>query len=341
MKNLIKVNAYDEFREKINEVKDACDFIPDVTTKDGYEKSKRVALDVGKIKTALEKKRKELKADSIAYGKMIDSEAKIIVAELEQFQTPHLEAYKELDRLKKEREQQRKDKLEERVDFIRNLPELMRESDSSGVKDALDSLHNEECLDFFEYTEQALKARNSSRSALGDLYASKLKSEKEAVELAELRRKQAEQEQKEREEKIAREASEKAEAQAKAAKEAEQRAIEQANEAIKQREASEAKAKLDAQMAEERRIEAEANAKLAAEKAAEDARLAEVQRQQQQAKKEAEELEAREANKRHIGDIRKAAKSALMDICDIDEKKAKEIILAINAGHIPNVSIQY
>ena len=91
---LVKVNEYDEFRSKVEEVKEACNFLPDVTTDEGYAKSKRVALDVGKVRTAVDKKRKELKKESLDFGRLIDSEAKSLAAELEQFQLPHKNAYK-------------------------------------------------------------------------------------------------------------------------------------------------------------------------------------------------------------------------------------------------------
>lgn len=362
MNQIVKVNEYDEFREKVDEIKGVCNFIPDVTTSDGYEKSKRVSLDIGKVLTSLEKTRIKKKADSIAFGKLVDFEAKAIREELEVFQLPHKEAYKELDNLKKEREATRKANLEMRVETIRSLPEAMRDSDSEGVKMALESLQQEGCLDFYEYTEHALKARNASKSELSNMYADKLKAEKDAVELAELRRKQAEQKQNDREERIAREASEKAEREAEAAKQAEQVAIEQASEAVRQREAADKKAKIDAELAEQRRIAAEeqakrnteaaaqeaensmalaaATAKKQAETAAINARNAEILRQQE---KEAEELagiKRREANNRHVGSIRKAVKESLIAV-GLDEAMAKKVVLAIHNKDIPNVTIKY
>jgi len=86
---LIKVTEYDEFREKLEEVKEACNFLPDVSTDDGYDKSKRISLDVGKSLTALDKRRKELKAESLAFGRQVDSEAKTIREVLEELQEPH------------------------------------------------------------------------------------------------------------------------------------------------------------------------------------------------------------------------------------------------------------
>lgn len=185
-----EVTAYNEFRAKINEVKDSCYFLPDVSVEEGYKKSKRVALDVGKILTALDAKRKELKADSLAYGRKIDAEAAGIREELEGYQLPHKQAYKELDGMKKQREAERKADLERRLDEMAGLPDAMRDSSSDGVKMALESLHMEECEDFYEYTMQALKARNESKKILSALFHQKLKEEQDAVELAALRKEQ-------------------------------------------------------------------------------------------------------------------------------------------------------
>ena len=348
---LITITEYDEFREKMEEVKEACNFLPDMTTDDGYEKSKRVALDVGKVLTGLEKARKAKKAESIATGKAIDSEAKSIVATLEKFQLPHKDAYKELDQLKKQREQDRKDSLEERVNEFRNMPEMMSDMDSGAIKGAMEEIAANECLDFYEFTEQALKARNTAKSELSKMFADKLKQEKDAAELAELRKKQAEQEQKDREESIAKAASEKAEAAAAQAKAAEQAAIEQAAEAVKQREAAELRAKLDAELAEGQRILdaqetknqialASAIAKKQAETAAINAHNRAILEQEEKEAVEAAEVERREADKRHVGAIRKAAKESLMAV-GLDEAMAKKVVLAIHANDIANVSIKY
>jgi colicin import membrane protein len=50
--------------------------------------------------------------------------------------------------------------------------------------------------------------------------------------------------------------------------------------------------------------------------------------------------EKRERDKRHVGAVRKAAKEAFIAE-GLTEEQAKTIVLAINAGKIPNVSIKY
>lgn len=390
------IQLYSEFEAQLAGLEDTCNFLPDVSTDDGYEKSKRVSLDAGKVLTNLEKARKELKAESLEKGRAIDSEAKVIVAKIEAFQLPHKDAYKELDGLRKQREIDRKEALSERVRVIRELPESMADSDSNGVKMALESLQVEECLDFYEFTAEALKARNASKEALSKMFADKLTYEKEQVELAELRIKQAEQEQKDRDECIAKEAAAAAEAQAEEAKAAERRAIEQAALAVKQREAAEAAEEVQKEINrvdyhkrmikhiedcgngfiggeihsygilfheleekividesfEEFREQAEkardgallklkAMQEKDAERAEEAAELEE--RRQAEAGKEAEAFDKakREANKKHIGKIRKAAKEDLMAKCDISEDVAKAVVLAIASGSIQHVTINY
>jgi len=184
MSNIIE---YDAFRAKIKAIDVACDFVPEVSTTDGYEKSKRVALDVGKVLTALEKKRKELKEDILIRGRAIDGEAKAIKSELESFQGPHKEAYQRLDKEKKERKEKRAAELQGRVDFIAGLPAAMVDADSESVKEAMQDLHSNECLDFYEFTSDALQARKASIDALADMFSRKLQQEADNAELKRLR----------------------------------------------------------------------------------------------------------------------------------------------------------
>jgi hypothetical protein len=195
-------------------------------------------------------------------------------------------------------------------------------------------------LDFYEFSAQALNARNDSQKELAEMYAAKLKSEQEAVELAELREKQAAQDQKDHDERIAREASEQAEAQADAARQAEQKAIEQAAEAVKQREAVEKQSLIDAELAKERATEAARQAKINAENATKKALADERERQRLEQEKAAFEVAKREANTKHIGKIRCEAKESIMAL-GIAEDVAKKLVLAIHNKKITNVSISY
>jgi colicin import membrane protein len=343
------VVEYDEFRVKMEEVKDACNFIPDMTTDDGYAKSKRVSLNVGKVLTALEKRRKEAKAESLEYGRKLDSEAGVIADELHQFQLPHKEAYRELDTLRKEREEARKSKLEQRVRDMRDLPDLMRDSDSEGIKVALERLIDNECLDFYEFTGPALKARDASRTALADMFSKKLQHEKEQVELAKLRAAEEQRKKKEHDDAIAE----------KARKEAEDRAAIKIKQAQIAKEAAEQATKKAAKKAEADKVEAGKRAEReraeASERAEREQREA-VERAVQAAKDDAERVEQerleaqrvieaaaqkRESNKRHLAKINNAAAKAIAKESGISGEQAKAVVIAIAKKSIPAVTINY
>jgi len=335
------VGQYDEFSAKMSVTKDNCNFIPNVSTKEGYKKSKDVSLAVGKILTALETSRTNKKADVLVRGRAIDSEAKEIKAQLVAFQLPHKEAYKKLDNDKKEREQDRIDQLQKCIAIMREMPESLSEADSGSIAGALKDMNEEECLNFYEFSAEALKARNYARTELAKMYAKALQAEQDAAELAELRKSQAEQAIKDREQAAADSAR----------LEAEQKAEKAAAkiEADKQ-------AAIDAQAAaEEATKQAEANRIADAEKAKQDAIDAELQADitrvaavqaiiDQQAEHDrviAAETAKREANNRHVGVVRKAAKEALLNIDGMTEKVAKEVIMAITNGCVPAVKISY
>ena len=161
-----------------------------------------------KIENSIEKIRKDKKAYWLEGSKQVDSQAKALMSKISELRLPHTEAYQELDKLKKEREQKRKDELSARVEYIRELPEMLSDSCSDEILPAMEAMNTEECLDFYEFTQEALKARNATQKSLADLYARKLKEEQEAIELEQLRKEKAEREQKEREDRIAREAAE-------------------------------------------------------------------------------------------------------------------------------------
>lgn len=180
---------------------------------------------------------------------------------------------------------------------------------------------------------------------------------RKAAEEAERLRKEAEEKARiEREERLKREAAEKArlEAERKAKEESErierekQEAIEReaeakrkAEQAERDRIAAEERAKVEAEQAEKRRIEAEQQAKRDAEVAAERARQQEIARQKAEEDRKRCDQEAREANRRHVGAVRKAAKESLMQATGIDEATAKKVVLAIDKMLVNNVQINY
>lgn len=356
MSEQIHIVEYDEVANQIEEVKEVANFLPDVSTKEGYEKSKRVSLDIGKLKSALEAKRKDKKKFFIDGGKQVDIQAKAIAEQLDQLQLPHKEAYKKLDEEKKEREAERKRVIEEKIYDMEQLPLIMATATSEEIKLELDKVIAIDLTYFDEYTQKALILKEDVAAKLSELYTKTLQSEQDAIEFAKLKAEQEERERLEREDAIRKEAAARAEAEAEQAKKDQAEAEERAKqaefdrvEAEKNAKAAEKKAAEDA-AAEHERVEAEKieaakqakiNEEIAAEAAAEQARQEEIERQEKAKQKEADELAERQANEKHIGKIRSEAKNDLMSICKLDEDTAKAIIMAINANKIANIEIIY
>lgn len=356
------ITEYSEYQAKLAEFKSE---VPDASTKSGYDRAKEVKGILTSVRTAIESKRKEFKAPILELGKMIDSEAKRIIEEVKEIETPFHEAYKAIDDEKK----RIKLEIENRFIHIKDMPTRAIESDSSEV---IEAMINE--LADYDVSKETFGRREDEASALvaqtlerlSELHAKQVETEQERIrieqerlELEKLRREAAEREaaqlaaQQEAERQAEREryeaeAAERARIEEQARQEAERQRIErERQEAIEREE----QAKRDAELAEKRRIEyeqqvererkeAEERAKREAEEAAEQARLDEIQRQKEEQERQEAEIAAREANKRHVGNICKQSKEDLMDI-GIDEVTAKAVVSAIAKGQVRNISIKY
>ena len=347
-----KIVEYDPIAEQIQKLKEMANFIPDASTKEGYEKSKRISLDVGKAKSTLEKARKDKKAYFITGGKEVDTQARAIKEKLDDIQLPHLAAYKLVDTIKKDREAERKRIIEERVETIRSMPEIMRDSSSSEIRCALSDLNKEDCDDFYEYTEQALKARNNSKTELAILMNKRKKEEDDALELEKHRRESAKREAEEREAEIkadqdkrVREAEEKAadkerdrakkrEQQLKDDIEAEKAAVQKAID-----DAEEEKAKAIRRHEESKKAIARAEA--AAKQAIIDTKKEAEKKAIDDAKKVKEEELKRAKNRNHSKLINNQAVTCLVKIEGVSKELAIDIVTAIAKKQIDNISIKY
>lgn len=85
---------------------------------------------------------------------------------------------------------------------------------------------------------------------------------------------------------------------------------------------------------------AKIQAKIDSDNAVEQARLSEISKQEELAKKEREDQENREADKKHIGSIRTQAKESLIKL-GLSTDIAKKVVLAISNNQITNVTINY
>lgn len=90
-----------------------------VDDKEGYEKCKTARKGVKDLRIKVEKRRKELKEDSLAYGKMVDSKAKELSEPLKEIEA-HLQSQEriiddEKKRIKEEEERKKREQVEARM----------------------------------------------------------------------------------------------------------------------------------------------------------------------------------------------------------------------------------
>jgi len=337
------VTEYNKTQASLNELKEKYGSeVPQCETKDGYNRSKAIASECRAIRTALENKRKKIKAPALAFGKMIDAQAKDLKAEIEAIEQPHLNAYREQDEIKK----QRKIAFEEKLISIKDLPNQAHDKTPDEIELMIDDLacvsidketFGHKLEDAEAWIPSILEQLSLAHSKAIDAKIEQDRIEQERKELEELRAMKAKQEEEERQRQLQADIEEnkriQAERDAMLAKEAEERAKAEMQAEIERQ-------KLQAEQAQRDAEERAKQAEIEAQKRIEQARIEEQQRIQAEQDRLEEEQAQREANKRHIGTIRKQAKESLMSL-GISEEKAKEIVLAIHNGEVKNVSISY
>jgi hypothetical protein len=312
-------------------------------------------------KGALERTRKEAKAESLRIGRAIDAEATEISARIEAMITVHQEAIDAIE----QREKQRVADLAERLANLRNSCGAV--VDAAGLAALIAELEPVVIGDDWEeFKPQALEAKDQVLRDLRTRHAARVEHEAKEAELARLRAEAAERERLEREATIVRAAEERARAEAaRAAQEAEARAAAEREAAARR----ELELKLAAENAERRRVEAEQRAEQERIEAA-----ARAARQEQEAKERAErqakeaaaaaerqaaeavrreqervaavELAAaaeqarREKDRKHKTAVNRAALAALV-AGGLSEECAKQCVTLIASGKVPAVSIAY
>ena len=311
-------NGLDEIIKQVE--MEVATFEHDLSTGAGRKRTASLANQVARTKTYLDGLGKDLVSDWKNKAKVVDANRKAMRDSLDELKVIARKPLTEWE------EEQKRIEAEEAA---RLAAEKLREE--------VERDHEMALLMNADFDRKAEEERIAAERAEQERLAKEAKerAEREA-RIAQEAKEKAEREAAEREEKLRREAEEE-----KAKAEAEKlAAIERERKAELDRIAAEERAKAQAEEAERQRVIAEEKAKRDAEEAAERARQAEIQRQQEEQERQRKDQEAREANKRHIGSIRKAAKESLMSL-GLDEEKAKEIVMAIHNGQIANVKINY
>lgn len=320
-----QITAYNPFRAQLAELAEAnSKAVFNYEDPDGNKEARSHVFQLRKTKTAVDKARKAEKEQSLAYGRLVDSEAKEIVGQLEAMIDVHQKPLKAIE----DKEKARIAAHEEAYGVLENFALRVNQGDSSATFKAfileLKKLEPDER--FEEYMAAAMTAYKKAMGFLETGLAQALKIESEAAELEKLRAEKVEHERIEREKRIARDATEKAELEA---QENVDRLEREKQESLEREENLKKKAEQDRIDAIEREKKAVADAEARAKRELEE-----------KAEREKQETQKREANKKHKEAINKRAMGALV-AGGMSKSAAESAITLIAKRDIPNVSISY
>ena len=269
----------------------------DLTVKKNYEMVRKATAHLRGLRGDVEKRRKELKADALAWGKLVDGTAKEITEKLLAIEEPFATAKKDFDTAaeiaKREAaiaEERRVDGIAERIDAIKSYASVHVLSSSDGIHVAIEELKSILPCDWAdEFKNKAELAAADALVKLEELHAMKLQQEQAAVLAAEAeaKRKQEEEEARKQREK------EVEEERAKLAAEREAMEAEKARLAAEQKERDEKAAaerkemeeKAAAEKAEADRIQKEKDDAAEAERQRMADEIADLKRQQEEREK--------------------------------------------------------
>ena len=310
-------------------------FKGDVSTAKGRAEIKATAFKVTKAKTALEKEGKRLADEQKSIPKKIDACRRHVAAELEKIEEEVRRPLTEWEEQEKARVQKHRDNIVKLECFLGVSWESRSAEDLMGDIRAVDAVPiSPGCEEFVtEYAAAKEKALNHLKRA----YAKRVDYEAEQEELARLRAEAAAREEREKAERAAAEAKERdARIAREAAEKARQEEAERQQQALEEADRRRRKAEWEAQEAQRAQAAAEAAAKeaeaTAQAKAAAEARAA--------AEAEAEEAARREENRRHVGQVNRAAMKDLI-AGGLPEDMARLAVTLIAQKKIKNVSIAY
>ncbi len=311
----------------------------DLTTTKGDREARGARKELVSLRTALEAKRKELKAPALAYAEKIDSEAKRIKAAIVEVEVP-IDSQIEADEKRRETERAERERLElarvqgiqDKIAAIRAMQAALSFKSTSADCDAAWNVLDDRAIteeEFAEFTQQAATARAETLGALQAAYDIAYAREQEAARMA-AEREQLEKEKAEHAEAARLAAAERAKADAAA------KAVRDAEDATLRAQRAAHEADMQAQRAEIAKQQAE-NARVAreqqetADKVRREAEAAErAERQRQDAAKA--EQERRDREDAEISAIREREQKRPTDD-DLADVIAKHYRISTEAAH--------
>lgn len=350
------VLAFDKVLADALAIQDECNFIPDCSTEEGYEKSKRLVLDkTTKARSLLQSAHKDAKAYWLAGGKAVDSKKNDLLAILLAAEEPHKLAYKAVDAEKKRIKEEAEQAVQNRFNDLERLVSVAIDPDTNS--ESIEKMI-EDCQEldvdskfFGKRISDYIDKQKETLDKLSSYLIQKAKFEQMEVERLEMEEKQAEMDRKQAEFdahqaemdrlKTEEEARVQAEIQA---KQLEVERVEREKQHKIQLEEQKKKSEL---LAEQQRLEALEQQRIHEERAEqqrlddiEKARLNEIERQRQEQERIKQEEEKRAADLEYTKGVNNKILNALTEF-GIKEETAKTFIKLAAKGMLPQLTINY
>lgn len=337
---LLDEDLYARFLEQLK--RDVNAFVPDLSTATSRKKITSEAFRITRFKTSIDEAGKKLNEDARKQINVVDAKRRTVKADLDALAEEARRPLTKWEEQEAARVDYCKSILKSIEDcgngFIGGEPQpfgvLFRELDEKIVINA----------ELGEFEEQARVAHRIAKDKLTAAFEAHKRAEADRIELERLR---AEKEERDRaealrleQERIAREAAERERmAKERLEREAAEQKAREERVAQAAREQAERAAKEAVDRAEREAHAAIAKAEAEAKAVRDAAERAEEQRQAA-ARREQEEREARERDRDHRSRLMGEAKQALI-ANGVKEEAAKKIVLAIIAGEIPHVKMEF
>lgn len=298
---------YSEFRAQLTALREHnSSLVFDYESTKGNKDARSHIYKLRQTKAALDRARKNEKAEALERGRQVDAQAKEIAVELDAMIALHQGPIDEIDA----RETARKAAHEKRIERMQELgTPTNADLPVAKLNDLLAEVESYRPGPHWEeYELEAGRVRDAAIVALTAAIERREKYDAEQAELARHRAAEREREQRERDERIAREAGERAQ------------------------KAADARAAEERRSLEERAERAERDAADAADRIKRETAEADAKRER--------EAKAREENRRHAGKVHREAVAAFVK-AGVDEAAAKHVVTLIAQRAIPRVEIRY
>lgn len=160
---------FDKVIADVDAVKEKGNFIPDMSTKDGYEMSKRFVLDnTAPMRKALEKAHKEVKAPFWDACKFLDSKKKELITMIEEIEAPHKLAYKNHDAEIKSKKEEAEQAVQNKIDWFDQVLNNAFNASSDQIEKMLEDCQDYE-MDFDFFGKRIVEAQEKQADTISKL----------------------------------------------------------------------------------------------------------------------------------------------------------------------------